>query len=113
MAYWDLVFGDGDGSGQPRDSSAAAIAACGLIELAGLVQEADESAAFLATARRIVDSLATSYAGGEGEGSNALLLHGVYDWQTSNGVDEGNLWGDYFYLEALARLRRPELVPSW
>ncbi len=32
VAYWDLVFGDG--SGEERDSSAAAIAVCGLLELA-------------------------------------------------------------------------------
>jgi unsaturated chondroitin disaccharide hydrolase len=27
----------------------------------------------------------------------------------SVGVDEGNLWGDYYYLEALTR----RLVPGW
>ena len=35
--------------------------------------------------------------------SNALLLHGVYDKPKGVGVDEGTLWGDYFYLEALTR----------
>jgi len=32
VAYWDLMYGDG--SGQERDSSAASIAVCGLLELA-------------------------------------------------------------------------------
>ena len=32
VAYWDLAYGDG--SGEPWDSSASAIAVCGLIELA-------------------------------------------------------------------------------
>ena len=32
IPYWDFDFHDG--SGEPRDSSAAAIAACGLLEMA-------------------------------------------------------------------------------
>ena len=41
--------------------------------------------------------------------SNGLLLHGVYaksspyNSVSDRGVDECNLWGDYFYLEALTR----------
>ena len=30
-----------------------------------------------------------------------------------SGVDEGNLWGDYFYLEALARTIKPDWQPYW
>ena len=29
------------------------------------------------------------------------------------GVDEGTLWGDYFYLEALTRATRPGWVSPW
>ena len=43
------------------------------------------------------------YAPADPEDSDALLLHGVYDFPKGVGVDEGNLWGDYFYLEALTR----------
>ena len=32
-----------------------------------------------------------------------ILLHGVYSWHSGKGVDEGNIWGDYFYMEALLR----------
>ncbi|WP_345127729.1 hypothetical protein [Dactylosporangium darangshiense] len=46
-------------------------------------------------------------------GSNALLLHGVYDKPKGVGVDEGNLWGDYFYLEALTRAARPGWTAPW
>lgn len=110
VASWDLVFGEG--SDQPRDSSAAAIAANGLLELAELVADPDQAARYAASARAIVDSLAASY-GGARAGSNALLLHGVYDWPKSIGVDEGTLWGDYYYLEALARLQLPDRVTFW
>ena len=36
-----------------------------------------------------------------------------YDKPKGVGVDEGNLWGDYFYLEALARTLRPEWTDPW
>lgn len=131
VAYWDLIFRDGD---QPRDSSSAAIAACGLLELADDLEAAgaageDESdagisaeisaetveriARYRCEARAMVESLARHYAGGGESGSNALLLQGVYDWRSNKGVNEGNLWGDYFYLEAIMRLLRPDWTPYW
>lgn len=111
VAYWDLVFGDG--SDHPRDSSAAAIAACGLLEIASLLPDDDDDRdRYREAAERIVGSLARSYTGAS-VGSNALLLHGVAHWPNSAGVDEGTLWGDYFYLEALTRLRNPTWTPYW
>lgn len=105
VAYWDLVFGDQDGSGQERDSSAAAIAACGLLELGG-----DR---YRAAAGNILESLITRYSTASHPRSNALLLHGVYDKPKGIGVDEGTLWGDYFYLEALTRISRPGRTNHW
>jgi unsaturated chondroitin disaccharide hydrolase len=99
VAYWDLEFGDG--SGEERDSSAAAIAVCGLFELGG---ERYRSAAL-----RILGSLIDGYAATE----SALLRHGVYDKPKGIGVDEGTLWGDYFYLEALTRVTRPDWKDHW
>ncbi|MFC6091989.1 glycoside hydrolase family 88 protein [Saccharothrix lopnurensis] len=106
VAYWDLVFTDG--SGQERDSSAAAIAVCGLYELADHVDER-AAARYRAEGDAILTSLATSYSTAHDGTSNALLRHGVYDKPKLVGVDEGNLWGDYFYLEALFR----HLEPGW
>jgi len=109
VACWDLVFGDE--SGAERDSSAAAIAAGGLLELAGHLPSGGE--AYRAAAGTILDSLIARYSSaGPGE-SNALLLHGVYDKPKNIGVDEGSLWGDYFYLEALARVARPGWTSPW
>lgn len=47
------------------------------------------------------------------EESDALLLHGVYDLPNNIGVDEGTLWGDYFYLEALTRVALPGRKSYW
>jgi len=38
--------------------------------------------------------------------SNVLLLHATYFKKRNWGVDEGCLFGDYFYLEALVRMLR-------
>ncbi|TNK92942.1 glucuronyl hydrolase, partial [Mycoplasmopsis pullorum] len=54
--------------------------------------------------KSIVYSLATKYANLEEHLGSPILFHGVYSWHTNKGVDEGNIWGDYFYLEALMRL---------
>lgn len=35
------------------------------------------------------------------DGIIVLLNEGVYFWYSGKGVNEGNIWGDYFYLEVL------------
>lgn len=107
VPYWDMAFGDG--SGQERDSSAAAIAVCGLTELASLCADAGYQDA----AARILGSLMDSYSTARHPESNALILHGVYDKPKGAGIDEGNLWGDYFYLEALTRAIHPGWSSPW
>ncbi|NUT98470.1 MAG: glucuronyl hydrolase [Saccharothrix sp.] len=111
VAYWDLVFTDG--SGEERDSSAAAIAVCGLHELAAQFDDDPAAPRYRAEADAILTSLATHYSTAEDSTSNALLLHGVYDKPKNVGVDEGTLWGDYFYLEALLRRRDPDWRSPW
>jgi unsaturated chondroitin disaccharide hydrolase len=111
VAYWDLVFAEG--GAEERDSSAAAIAVCGLLELARRLPDGANAQRYLAAARRIVGSLIRDYSTMRDADSNALLLHGVYSKPHGAGVDEGNLWGDYFYLEALMRLAKPDWKPYW
>ena len=112
VAYWDLAYSND--STAPRDSSAAAIAACGLRELAELETDGVRAARYRAAADDILDSLVRSYAPRDPGESDALILHGVYDLPKNKGVDEGNLWGDYFYLEALARRAAgPDWRPAW
>jgi len=113
VPYWDLIFTEGD---EPRDSSSSAIVACGLLEMAALVGE-EQSAELKAVARRLAAALVTGYAAtGDTDG---LLLHGTYSKKspyntcTPEGVDECLTWGDYFYLEALLRLHRPDWKPYW
>ncbi len=111
VAYWDLEFSEG--SGEERDSSAAAIAASGLLELADALSAGPRAAYYRAAANRILTSLIDNYSTRYQPRSNALILHGVYDKPKGVGVDEGNLWGDYFYLEALTRVTRSDWISHW
>ena len=104
VVYWDLIFQDG--SGEERDSSSSAIAVCGLLELAKHLPESEEKQYYLNAANMILKSLYENYSTRNDEKSNALILHGVYGKPFNFGVDEGNLWGDYFYFEALARVTK-------
>jgi unsaturated chondroitin disaccharide hydrolase len=104
VCCWDLVFtADGD----QRDSSAAAIAVCGLLELdKGLAPGDPDRDAYRNAALAILRALAEHYAFGPADHGNGQLAHGVYHVPKKVGVDECCLWGDYFYLEALVRLTR-------
>ncbi|MGO7210497.1 glycoside hydrolase family 88 protein [Rhizobium ruizarguesonis] len=109
VPYWDLVFSDGDG--EPRDSSSASITACGLLEMADLV-EPEPAARYRMLARRMMKSLADHYAVKDPTVSNGLVLHATYSKKSpfntcrGEGVDECVSWGDYYYMEALTRLSR-------
>ncbi|MEA4830884.1 MAG: glycoside hydrolase family 88 protein [Enterococcus thailandicus] len=105
VAYWDLLFNDG--SGQERDSSAAAIAVFGLLELAKQLPLSDpKHEEYEAVAIKIMQALAQKYTSKKSERSNGLLLEGVYDKNSNKGVNECMIWGDYYYLEALTRLAK-------
>ncbi|WP_125605325.1 glycoside hydrolase family 88 protein [Lapidilactobacillus bayanensis] len=105
VPYWDLIFTEEDQ--QPRDSSAAAIAACGMIE----AQKQGYLANGQELARGIIYRLGESYlTGADQEG---LLQHGVYAYADNKGVDEANLWGDYFFMEALMRLKYHDWQTYW
>lgn len=115
VPYWDLDFKDGDG--EPKDSSAAAAAVCGMLEMAQYLS-AEKAYQYENAAKRILASLMRHYAVKSPEESNGLLLHGVYAKSSEfnpvedRGVDECNTWGDYFYLEALTRVTL-DWKPYW
>ena len=111
IPYWDLVYTEG--SDAPRDSSAAAIAACGFLELAAVEPDPERSARALQAAHAQIDALIAEATPQPAESSDALLLHGVYDMPKLVGVDEGTLWGDYYFLEALTRVSLPNWKRYW
>ena len=109
VPFWDLEFGDGDD--QPRDSSSASIAACGMLEMAKYM-EPEDAKYYTGIAKKFMKSVKDHYAVTDFKSSNGLVLHSTYSnhspYNTCNhcGVDECNIWGDYFYMEALTRLHK-------
>ncbi|MGT2711440.1 glycoside hydrolase family 88 protein [Streptococcus oriscaviae] len=102
VSYWDLIFNDG--SGQARDSSATAVAVCGIHEMLKYLPEVDpDKDTYKHAMHTMLRSLIDNYANRDVQPGRPLLLHGVYSWHSGKGVDEGNVWGDYYYLEALLR----------
>ncbi len=107
VCYWDLVFTSGT---EERDSSAAAIFVCGLLEsLPGIVDPV-RRLRYEQAIQAIMRALMTRYATSDKE--EGLLSHAVYSKPHDVGVDECCLWGDYFYLEALRRLKG-QWAPYW
>lgn len=115
VPYWDLEFGEG--SEEPRDSSSASIAACGMLEMAKYMNESD-AACYVSIAKKIMESVVEHYAVKDLQESNGLVLHSTYSKKspyntcTPEGVNECNIWGDYFYMEALTRLSK-DWNPYW
>ena len=101
IALWDLSLAHD--SGEPRDSSACAIAACGLLEIADQLDDAAARRHYRDEALALLRALHATCAG-QRPGCGGVLRHGVYHRAANLGVDEATLWGDYYYFEALARL---------
>lgn len=112
VAFWDLSFTDGDD--EPRDSSSVAIALCGMLEGIKYMDESDPlRRIYVNASKRLINSLIDNYLTKDIPESNGLLLHATYGKPQNNGVDEMNIWGDYFYMEALHRMLDPEWNLYW
>jgi hypothetical protein len=105
VPLWD--FNAPRSTNPPRDSSAAAIAASGLLDLSRLEPDGDRARRHLEAAKAILRSLSSPAYLAEGTKSRSLLLHGTSDWRRGP-PDRGLIYGDYFFLEALLRYRAME-----
>jgi unsaturated chondroitin disaccharide hydrolase len=94
---WDFNAPSGD---LQKDTSAAAIAAAGLIELA----QYDTSRDWLTAGKTLLSAIsAPAYRSTSSQGYS-LLLHGVSNKPANVGVDVGLIYGDYYYVEGLDRV---------
>ncbi|WP_312093094.1 glycoside hydrolase family 88 protein [Niallia sp.] len=96
-------------SDQPmwQDDSAAAIAACGLLQIADLVEDAEESQQYINAALRLLHALTEKSCNFDTDTDNLLM-------RCSAAYHERNheypiIYGDYFYLEALLTLSKQGL----
>lgn len=105
VPYWDLCFTDGD---EPRDTSAAAIAICGIYEMSKYIKDTKH----MEKADRMLESLIKNYTTKNIPYSNGLLTDAMYN-RPAGHASECNIWGDYFYMEALMRKLHPEWNMYW
>lgn len=103
IPYWD--YDAPAGPDTPRDASAAAIMASALLELSGFTC-GEESQSFRDFAIRQIRTLASpEYTAPVGENGDFILMHGTGAYPFNSEVDAPLTYADYYYLEALTRLR--------
>lgn len=108
VSFWDLIFTDGNL--QARDSSATAIAICGIDQMSKIYPNSSYDNAKKAMMKSLIQNYTDTW---NSNGIIPLINHGTYSWHDGKGIDEGNIWGDYFYLEALTRIKNPSWNPYW
>ena len=90
----------------PRDASAAAIMASALIELSQL-DKSEEAKSYLDFAEQQVRSLTTpEYLAAKGTNCNFALMHSTGHFPGNSEVDVPLSYADYYYVEALMRLKK-------
>lgn len=95
---------DGTLSFLQSDSSAAAIAAVGLFNLARFCSDRVKSQAYESAAMATVATLAAPpYLAIEDKNWEGILKRGVYHIHKGLGVDESVMWGEFFFVAALTR----------
>lgn len=102
VPYWD--FDDPAIPSAPRDASAAAITASALLELASYIPDEAESGSFYAAAERMLASLSSS-AYRSFDRNVAFLDHSTGSKPRGREIDVPIIYADYYYLEALLRLK--------
>ena len=110
IPYWDFKA-----TGIPneeRDASAACVTASALLELSGFAP-GEVGERYRAAAVKILTSLASeAYFARPGENGGFLLMHSVGSKPSSSEVDVPLNYADYYFLEALLRLRALRAKPA-
>ena len=84
-----------------HDTSAAAIAASGLLRLCRLLQDPVKGHYYWSTAILILRNLCQKHLAKKDKKWEGILKGGVYHIHKELGVDESVMWGEYFFVEAL------------
>lgn len=101
VPYWDFRLPSFEG--EPRDSSAAAIAASGLLEIADAVPEL-EKRVYRDGALSILKSLTDNYSTWDRPEHQAILTGATGHRPAGKYIDGSLIYADYYYVEAFAKL---------
>lgn len=89
-----------------KDSSAGAVTACGLLDLAA----ATEDRRYSDTAVRILDALARTCLTSTSERAQAVLARATKHRPQEQGIEVSLPYADYYFMEAILRLLRPGAI---
>jgi unsaturated chondroitin disaccharide hydrolase len=102
ISYWD--FDAPEIPKAPKDASAAAITASALLELSTLVTDKTKADFYRQKAEQMLESLSKKYQ--SGFVNHAFLLHATGHKPKGGEVDASIIYADYYYIEALLRLKK-------
>ena len=102
VPYWDCD--DPSIPNAPRDASAGAVVASALLELSTYLPNGTGKRYKDAAIEMLTSLSSDSYQSGESKPS--FLLHSVGHWPNHSEIDASIIYADYYYIEALLRLKR-------
>jgi unsaturated chondroitin disaccharide hydrolase len=88
------------------DTSAAAIAASGLLRLCRMLPDPVKGFYYWSCALRVLRTLCEDYSAAPDPKWEGIVRGGVYHMQKGLGIGESVMWGDYFFCEALENALR-------
>lgn len=94
------------GANDIKDSSAGAILACGLLDLAGVTG----SDRYRERALRILDGLVTTCLTTRSARAEAIMARGTRNRPSEDGVEVSLPYGDYYLMEAILRVLKPAQI---
>ena len=104
VPYWD--YDAPDIPNAKRDASAAAVMASALIELSQ-IDPSELAPQWLALAEQQLRTLSSpAYLAEEGQQGGFIIKHGVGHHQAGAEIDVPLTYGDYYYVEALMRMKK-------
>lgn len=101
VPYWDFTFTEGD---EPRDSSAALIFICGILEMLKVLPDDEDIQRYEKVAAKMLDSIIDNYASKPGDETDGMVIHVTGSKPHKEAVDGIGSYADYYYMEIFARL---------
>lgn len=105
IPYWDFDCLSIPNS--PKDASAAAVAASGMLELSTLVKEPGQETKYKNAAVKLLQILSSDEYLSRNI-NQAMLMHATGHLPHSSEIDASIIYADYYFIEALTRLKKIE-----
>ncbi|MEZ9864191.1 hypothetical protein AB4353_13505 [Vibrio breoganii] len=102
IPHWDFRAPRDENT--PRDTSAAACAASGMILISDLVEDTELKERYLSTATNILKSLSDNYSTYDDPSQQGLLIAGAFNCPQGLGINCSLIYGDYYFVEGMSKL---------